>query len=84
MGKGKNKAKEKSANTSKISLVFGKITQFLKSRACAYILTGIHVALTLGLLSLVLYINMLPVKYFVPICFVLLVLCAVAFLFAHT
>lgn len=84
MGKGKNKAKEKSAKASKISLAFGKITQFLKSRACAYILTGIHVALTLGLLSLVLYINMLPVKYFVPICFVLLVLCAVAFLFAHT
>ena len=84
MSKGKKKAKEKSASTSKISLVFGKITEFLRSRLCAYILTSIHVALTLALLSLVLYINMLPVKYFVPICFVLLVICAVAFLFAYT
>ena len=61
-----------------------KFTQFFKSRMFAYFLTGIHVAVTLGLLGLVLYINMLPVKYFVPICFVLLVLCAVAFFFAYT
>lgn len=61
-----------------------KITQFIKSRLCAFILTGIHVALTLALLSFVLYINVLPVKYFVPMCFVLLVVCKLAFLFAYT
>ena len=77
MGKAK---KESNSKTS----VFGKVTDFFKSRLFAYILTAIHVVLTLVFLSMVLYINMLPLKYFLPICFVLLVLCAVSFLMAFT
>lgn len=60
-----------------------KFVDFLKSRLCAYILSAIHIILTLVLLGIVLYINMLPVKFFIPICFVLLAFCAVAFLFAY-
>lgn len=84
MGKGKSRTNGKSNHVSKDSSVFGKITDFFKSRLFAYILSAIHVVLTLAFLSIVLYINMLPVKYFVPICFILLFLCALEFLFAHT
>ena len=57
---------------------------FLKSKLFAYILTAVQSIFTVILLGIVLYINMLPVKFFIPICFVLLVLCAVPFLMAHS
>ena len=84
MDKKKRKAKVESGNTSKVSLVMSKLGDFFKSRLCAYILTGIHTLLTLVFLGFVLYINVLPVKFFVPICFVMLVSCAISFLLAYT
>lgn len=60
-----------------------KLVGFFKSRVFSYTLLAIHVVATLVLLSLVLYINMLPVKFFIPLSFVLLFLCGLSLLLAH-
>ena len=82
--KAPSKKGKASESPSKLALAIGKLTEFSKSSLCAYILTGIHTVLTLVFLSIVLYINMLPVKFFIPMSFVLLVTCAVSFLLAFT
>lgn len=78
MGENEIKKTEKKQN------VTGRIASFMKSRLFAMILSAIHLVLTIALLSFVLYINMLPIKFFVPICFGVLLLCAVAFLMAYS
>lgn len=62
----------------------GRIANFIKSRLFSVILAVIHMLLTIGLLSIVLYINMLPVHFFIPICFVLFLLWGIAFLMAYS
>lgn len=62
----------------------GRIGSFIGSRAFSMFLSAVHLILTIVLLSIVLYINMLPVKFFIPICFVVLLLCGVAFLMAYS
>lgn len=74
---GETKKKEKKQG------FMSKVSSFVGSRAFSVILSAIHLILTIVLLSIVLYINMLPVKFFIPICFVLLLLCAIAFLMAY-
>ena len=61
-----------------------RIALFFRSRLFAYILTAVQSIFTMILLGMVLYINMLPVKFFIPVCFVLLMLCAIPFLMAHS
>ena len=58
----------------------GKISKFFKSRLFSLILSVIHIALTFVLLIFLLRLNMLPVKFFTPICFVLLLFAAISFL----
>ncbi len=58
----------------------GKITSFFKSRLFGLILSVIHIVLTFILLVYLLKLNMLPLKYFSPICFAVLLLAAMAFL----
>ena len=58
----------------------GKISKFFKSRLFSLILSVIHIALTFVLLIYLLRLNMLPVKFFTPICFVLLLFAAISFL----
>ena len=45
----KRKPRSSKKEASKASLVFGKITDFLKTRLCGFILTGIHTVLTIVL-----------------------------------
>ena len=61
-----------------------KITDFIKSGTFSIILSAIQAVLTIVLLSVVLYLNMLPVKFFIPICFVLVLLCGFAFILSYT
>lgn len=58
--------------------------KFLKSRLCGYILSLIQFVLTCVLLGEILYMNVLPVRFFIPICFVILLLNLVTFLAAQT
>ena len=58
--------------------------KFLKSRLCGYILSLVQLVLTCVLLGEILYMNALPVKYFIPICFVMLLLNMVTFLTAQS
>ena len=61
-----------------------KITGFIKSRQFGIVLSAIQSVLTIILLSIILYLNMLPVKFFIPVCFVVLFLCGFAFILAFT
>ena len=76
MGDNKN-TKEKKGNSA-----FNKINQFVNSTVFGLIISVVHIVVTCLLLSELLYLNVLPAKFFVPICLVLLVLCAVSFLMA--
>lgn len=61
-----------------------KITGFIKSGLFGIILSAIQTVLTIVLLSIVLYLNMLPVKFFIPVCFVVLFMCGFTFILAFT
>ena len=56
----------------------------VKSSKIGIALSILQSTLTIVLLGFLLYINMLPIKYFIPICFVMLLLCAVSFLMAFS
>lgn len=76
MGKNKN-TKGKKGDSA-----FSKVNRFINSTLFGLIISAVHIVLTCLLLAEILYLNMLPVKFFIPICLVVLVLCAVAFLMA--
>ena len=76
MGEKKN-TKGKKGNSA-----FNKINKFVNSTLFGLIISAVHIVLTCLLFAELLYLNVLPVKIFIPICLVLLVLCAVAFLMA--
>ncbi len=61
-----------------------KVKTFLKSKLFGIILSGVQLLFTIILLSFVLYINLLPLKYFLPITFVLLLFAAYTFLTAQS
>lgn len=75
-------AKEKSIK--KTGKSENKFVNFLKSNIFAAVLTGVYAVLTIVLLGLILYINVLPVKFFIPICFVMFALCGITFLTAFS
>lgn len=58
--------------------------KFLKSRLCGYILSLIQFVLTCVLLGEILYMNVLPVRFFIPVCFVMLLLNMTTFLTAQS
>ena len=60
----------------------GNIVKFFKSRLFSLILSIVHIGLTVALLIYLLLVNMLPIQFFAPVCFVLLLLCAISFLMA--
>lgn len=58
----------------------GNIVKFFRSRLFSLILSIVHIGLTVALLIYLLLVNMLPIQFFAPVCFVLLFLCAISFL----
>lgn len=79
---GENNKKENKKSENKASIIFNKIKKFINSTLFGLIISVIHIVVTCFLLAEILYLNMLPVKIFVPVCLLVLVLCAVAFLMA--
>ncbi len=61
-------------------IIMGNIGKFLKSRLFSLILSIAHIGLTVALLVYILLVDVLPVQIFAPVCFVLLLLCAICFL----
>lgn len=81
LGKGKKRAVHK----RKEDMTKGeRVIAFLKSKLLSIILSGIQFVVTIIFLSLLLYLNILPVKYFLPLTFVLLLLAAYTFLTAQS
>lgn len=81
LGKGKSKA----AHKKKKDMTKGeRIFAFLKSKLLSIILAGIQFVVTIIFLSFLLYLNVLPVKYFLPLTLVLLLLAAYTFLTAQS
>lgn len=74
------KTKENKISEKKENSFFRKINKFVNSTLFGLILAVIHIVVTCIFLGELLYLNILPVWLFILICFVLLVLCAVAFL----
>ncbi len=74
------KTKENKISQKKENSFFRKINKFVNSTLFGLILAVIHIVVTCIFLGELLYLNILPVWLFILICFVLLVLCAVAFL----
>ena len=81
LGKGKRKAvRKKKENMTKGE----KVLSFLKSKLLSIILAGIQFLITIIFLSFLLYLNVLPIKYFLPLTLVLLLLAAYTFLTAQS
>lgn len=81
LGKGRKKVIRK----KKEDMTKGeRILAFLKSKLLSIILAGIQFVITIIFLSFLLYLNVLPVKYFLPLAFVLLLLAAYTFLTAQS
>lgn len=76
--------KKSKSRTGENKTFMSKVTGFVKSKAFSIILSVIHILLTIVMLGVVLYINMLPLRFFIPICLVLLLICAMAFLMAYS
>lgn len=74
------KTKEKKISEKKENSFFRKINKFVNSTLFGLILAVIHIVVTCIFLGELLYLNIIPVWLFILICFVLLVLCAMAFL----
>lgn len=79
------KSKKGAARKKKEDMTKGeRILAFLKSKLLSIILSGIQFVITVIFLSFLLYLNVLPVKYFLPLTFVLLLLTAYTFLTAQS
>lgn len=73
--------KKRNKNTRDKSLTKPqKLKRFLKSKLFGIILSGIQLLFTIVFLALLLYLNILPIKYFAPLTLVLLLLSAYTFL----
>lgn len=79
----KQKRKEVNVSSTEKSVkAGGKVFNIFNSKGMGLAVSVIHIVLTLFLLGEILYLNVLPVWMFMPICFALLALCAVSFLMA--
>ena len=79
------KGKKKITRKKKEDMTKGeRILAFLKSKLLSIILAGIQFVVTIIFLSFLLYLNVLPIKYFLPLAFVLLLLAAYTFLTAQS
>lgn len=79
------KDKKKAVRKRKEDMTKGeRAIAFLKSKLLSIILSGIQFVITVIFLALLLYLNVLPVKYFLPLTFILLLLTAYTFLTAQS
>lgn len=80
-----NKGKKKNIHKKKEDMTKGeRVIAFLKSKLLSIILAGIQFVITIIFLSLLLYLNVLPIKYFLPLTLILLLLAAYTFLTAQS
>ena len=80
----KKKTQETSKKQSRQLTPMQKVKRFLKSKLLGFILAAIHLIATVLLLGEILYLNVLPAKFFIPISFVLLLLVAYTFLTVYS
>ena len=77
--------KKKPVHKKKEDMTKGeRVKAFLKSKLLSIILSGRQFVITIIFLSLLLYLNLLPIKYFLPLTLILLLFVAYTFLTAQS
>lgn len=69
---GKTSKESKKSKGSNNSAGKNKVTTFLKSKKFGFILAGIQAFITALFIGLLVYLNVVPAKYFVPVIFILI------------